>query len=352
MGAHSNHIKNRETFNTSDDLGMPKEMDTTDRKLIMLLSGNPRIHYLELAKRLGISRQAVHHRMKVLMEAGVIKDTHANVSIHYLEAIPVVVIGRSKTASVEKTLDNLGDSEFTRRVDVAGGNYFYVTGILRNISELDSYAGFVRRTAEIQEPTVGILNPDSELIPYTVDGSGKKKETYRELSPIDLKIIASLKDDVRKSVADIAKNIGVTAKTVKRHLEGMISEGSLELHMPMDLSSAGDLFLAMHVNIVDGADKAEVAKRLLSRRYFQDQYVRTFSNHPCLLLWVFWSDKMNEIRRALKTTSDDEDVQSVALNFVYLERIYPTWRDKLPQILSRSSKSVGTQRSQRVRRSR
>jgi DNA-binding Lrp family transcriptional regulator len=327
-------------------------MDNTDRKLLALLGANPRMQYLELAKRLGISRQAVYHRMKVMKEAGVVQGAYASVSIPYLDAIPVAIYGRSETESVEETLDELGRSEFTRRVVVAGGNYVYVIGILRKISELDGYAGFVRRTAEIQEPTVGIYNLDHELMPYPVDGSGKRKEVYKKLSPLDLAIVASLKDDARKSIADIADAVGVTAKTIRRHLNDMISEGSLDLHMPQDLASAGDLFLIMHVHLMDGADRTEVARRLLSRRHFQGQYIRTFSNHPGLLVWVFWSDKITEIRRALKTTGDDEDVRSVSVNFAYLERIYPTWRDKLPPTLSRPSENAGTPRTPSGHRSR
>ncbi len=35
---------------------------------------------------------------------------------------------------------------------------------------------------------------------YPVDGIVKRKQRYRELSPLDLRIIASLKDDARKPV--------------------------------------------------------------------------------------------------------------------------------------------------------
>jgi len=330
--ADSCGFKHWERFNTPHGPGVLKEMDDTDRRLLVLMSENPRIHFEDLAKRLGISRQAVYSRMQVLIGIGVIQGTHAAVSVPYLDAVPVGVFGRSKTASIEATLDRLGESEFTRRVVVAGGNYLYVVGFLRNISELDSYSEFVKRAAEMPEPTVGMYNLDDELMSYSVDGSGKRKQSYKELTPLDLRIIASLKDDARRSVADIADMVGVSTKTVRRHLEDMISDGALDLHAPMDLTSGGDLFLVMHVNLGDGADKVEAGRRLLSRCYFQDQYIRTFSNLPGFLVWAFWSDKMTEIRRALRATGEDEDVVSVMLNFAYIERIYPTWRDKLPEV--------------------
>jgi hypothetical protein len=95
------------------------------------------------------------------------------------------------------------------------------------------------------------------------------------------------------------------------------------------------MFLIMHLNLREGADKGEVGRRLMSKHYFQDQYIRTFSNLPGLLVWVFWSDDMTKIRKALKETCRDEDVLSAMLNFAYLERMYTTWRDRLPAVSQR-----------------
>jgi DNA-binding Lrp family transcriptional regulator len=314
-------------------VGILKEMDDTDRKLLILIGAEPRIHIRELARRLGISRQAVHHRMQVLTEIGVIKGMTAAISVSYLDAIPVTVFGRSKTASVEETLNRLGGSELSRRAVVAGANYLYVVGFLRDISELESYVEFVKRAAEMPEPTVGIYCLDDGLSPYYyVDGGGKRKQSYKKLSPLDLRIVASLKDNARRPVAEIADMLGVSAKTIRRRLEDMISDGSLDLSAPMDLSLGGDMFLVMHVNLRDGADKREVGRRLLSKYPFQDGYVRTHSNLPNLLAWVFWSDSITEIRKAVREVGEDEDVQAVMLNFAYLERFYPNWRDKLPEV--------------------
>ena len=304
-------------------------MDDTDRKLLILRGQNARIHLQELARRLGITRQAVYKRLQALERAGVFKGVFAGVSVRYLDAVPIAICGWSSTVSMDQTLDKLGESELTRRVLVAGGNYLYVIGFLRSLAELDEYAEFVRRTAEMPDPLVGIYNLDDGLMAYSVDGSGRSKQTYRDLSPLDLRIIASLKDNARKSIADIAGTIGASTKTVRRHLEKMVAEGSVDFDTPLDMESAGDLLLVMHVNLKEGADKILVGKRLLSKHMFPDQYIRTHSNIPGLLMWVFWSDKMSSIREAVKETGSDKDVRSVMLNFTYIERLYPTWRDKL-----------------------
>jgi DNA-binding Lrp family transcriptional regulator len=158
------------------------EMDDTDRKLMLLIYENPRIPLQEIAKRLGISRQAVNHRMQVLTRIGVFRSVRASISQHYLDAVAVAVWGRSKAASVEKNLDRLGESEFTSRAIVAGGNDVYVIGVLRSISELDGYVGFVKGVVEMPEPTVGIVCFGDGVNPDAYDG-GIRKQSPKELSP-------------------------------------------------------------------------------------------------------------------------------------------------------------------------
>jgi len=327
-------------------------MDDTDRRLLLLMGADPRMRFQEIAKKLGISRQAVHNRVQTLTKLGVIRGMHAGVSVSYLGAVSVVVFGRSRTSSIEETLDTLSESESTRRAVIAGGNYLYVVGFLRDLSELGGFSEFVRRAGDMTEPIVGIYSHDDALMPhYYVDGGGKRGQPYSKLSPLDLKIVASLRDDARRPAAEVADMLGVSAKTVRRHIERMMSEGSLEMHMPADLSLGGDLMLLMHVNLRAGADAVEVGKRLLSKYLPQDAYVRRYSNLPGFLLVIFWSDKMEEIRKVLREVDGDEDVLAAMLNFGYLERIYPTWRDRLPEVDARPLEAARTRdRPSRSRR--
>jgi len=317
-------------------------MDDTDRKLLTILASNPRIHIQELADELNVSRQVAHRRMRALMKAGVIKGFTAGISFTSLDAVPVVVFGRSRAISAEKLLDVLGENECTRRVIVAGGNCFYVVGELRNMSELDAYAEFVTRAADMVEPTVGVVNLDDTLSArYRSDGVGKRRPSYRRLSSLELDIISCLKDNARMPTAEIADMVGASTRTVRRHLESMISDDLLETHALIDSPSGGDMLLLLHVNIKSGADKAKVGKRLLSKHFRPDAFARTFSNIPGLLVIAFWSREISEICRLTKEVENDLDVQGVILNFVYLERVYyTTWRDRLSETRKRQPRKV------------
>lgn len=317
-------------------------MDDIDRKLMMLIVGNPRIHFRELSRSLGISKQAVFRRLQTLREYGVVGEMTADISVPYLHAVPVAVFGRSKAASVLETFDKLAECEFTRRITAGCGNYFYVDGILRDTSELDEFSEHVVRVAELQEATVGMYSPDPGLMPhYEVDGITSRKPGQKKLTLLDVRIIASLKDDVRKPVQKIAGELGVTTKTVKRHLEDMMCEGSLELHTRIDQPLAGDMLFTVHVSLRDGASKGEVGRRLLSKYQFKDAFIVSFSNVPNLLIWIFWTGELAEMRRILKAVDEDEDVVALMPNFAYLMRICSDWRDRLPQQMIRASENAG-----------
>jgi len=304
-------------------------LDEIDRRLITIFASDPRIHFRELGTKLGISTQAVHRRVQDLMKTGVIKGTTAGISIRYLNAIPIIIFGRSNTVSVEDAVKKLKENELLSSVLVAGGNFIYVVGLLKDISELDGFTNFVRHAAEISEPTVGIYSTDTGLAPDFMDKGMKKKDGYEKLTPLDLRIIASLKEDARKAETDIAQEVGVSAKTVSRRLEKMISDGSLDLIVPMDPTKCGDIVSLVHVQLKEGISRRAVGKRLASKLSPRLWYMRTFSNLPGFLHCVICSDRMDDLREVIRKIGEDSEVKSVVPNTWYSDHIFETWRDRL-----------------------
>lgn len=318
----------RQNSITKSALGASTYLDETDRKLITLFATDPRTHFRELADRLGISTQAVYRRVQELMRCGVIKCPTAGISIRYLNAIPIIIFGRSDTVSVEDTLKKLKGNELVSSVLVAGGNYLYVVALLKNISDLDSFTNFVKHTAEIPTPTVGIYSRDTGLAPDFMD-KGTKKDGSKKLTPLDLRIIASLREDARKAETDIAQEVGVSAKTVSRRLETMISDGSVDLIVPMDPTKCGDIVSLVHVQLKDGVSRRGVGRRLASKLSPQLWYMRTFSNLPGFLYCVVCTDRMDDLREVIQKIGQDSEVKSVVPNTWYSDHIFESWRDKL-----------------------
>lgn len=316
---------------------MAEKVDDTDRKLLMLIVNHPRISFRELSERLGITKQAAHHRMQALKESGVIGTMTVDISVPYLRAVPVMVSGISKAPSVHRIFDRLGECEFTRRVIAGFGNYLYVNGILREMSELDGFVDFVKRTARLRSVTIGIYSPDPVLMPhYIVDGITIRRPDYPELSRLDLRIIRSLKEDVRKPAEEIADELHVSPKTIKRHLESMTREGSIEFHVRTDSAVGGDNMFVVQMTLRDGADRAEVGRRLMSRYPFKDAFFVEYSNIPSELSWIFWTGKISDVRKVMSAVDEDADIVSLMSNIGYMMRIYSTWQDRLPEQMLRA----------------
>src|SRR4030067_2864892 len=275
-------------------------MNDTDRKLMLLMYEDPRMPLREVEKRLGISRQAVSHRLQVLKKAGVFKDIKAAISNYYLDGVAVAIWGRSKTSSLDEALDRLGESEFTTRVTVAGGNELYIFGYLKRASELSDYVEFVKNAAEMPELTVGLPCYGDGINPICFDGGQLPKESYKRLTPIDLRIIASLQEDARKPIAEIAESVGVSAKTVRRRLEGMRRDGSLDFDSPRDLPSGEDMLTILYIDLRRDVDKVRTARRLLSIDPLHLQVFRSYGNLSDVLVGLLSSDKMTDVREILR----------------------------------------------------
>ena len=309
-------------------------MDDTDRKLVILLYEDPRMPLKALAKGLGISRQAVNYRMQNLTKAGLFKSLRAEVSMFYLDGVLVWIWGKSKAALLDKVLDNLEESEFTARAIVAGGNELFIWGFLRRISDLSGYVEFVKHAAEMPELTVGLPCFCDGINPISFDGGQPPKDRYRKLSPLDLKIIAVLQNNARKPIAEITDSIGASAKTIRRHIEVMRREGSLDYAAPWDIPPGEDMITIVYVSLKRSADTVKSARRLLRIDPIHFIFLRQFSNLPSFLIGLITSDRMTEIRRILGHIKEDEDVLSVTPNLIYSERGYTPWDYRLVPAIS------------------
>lgn len=303
-------------------------MDESDRKLMLYLAKDPRMPYRELAEKLGVSVQAVHRRIQVLMKMGVLRSFEASVSIRHLGAIPVMVFGRSNTSSLEETMKKFAKNEMTSSVLVAGGNYLYVVALLKSISDLERYADFVKKAGDMPEPTIGIYSLDAGLAPDFMDG-GRRTSEKGELTALDKRIVSALRKDCRKAVADVADEVGVSSRTVTRRLDRMLEEGLVDLVVPMDPTMTGDIVSTVHIHLKDGAAKKDVGARLLNKFTPRMWYIRSFTNMPNFLLGVVCTDTMNELRGILEKIVIDADVKTLVPNIWYADYIFETWRDRL-----------------------
>lgn len=284
---------------------------------------NSRISYRELAEKLGLSVTAVHKRIQTLIDMGVIRKFTAGLSILAQNAIHVFIYGASKAASIPEVKAKLEKQGSVYWLAAAGGNILYAGIYLRNIAELDDVVKYVQQNAEIAEPTVAITG--SPIPPGVL-----KMNFQTKLCGLDYKIIRSMKDNSRKSVADIAQEIGVSAKTVRRRLAYMHKNFLIQYSMEWYPDESNDIISIFHVRFKDSAP-ANTADIILQKYYPNTLFYWSFTNLPGNYVFLVWTPTSKELREIREHFEQENNVQSVAPNVIYTGYILPYWRDKVPQ---------------------
>lgn len=119
-----------------------------------------------------------------------------------------------------------------------------------------------KRRLELVGQLLGVENKPSVLFhrPFP--------DVKRRLSPLDWRIIGAMADDARRPLSDVAKELGVTAKTVRSRYHTMWGEGCIDTHVVLDFERMSGLFpFAISFWYEEGASGA--SQRILD--HFEDR---------------------------------------------------------------------------------
>ncbi len=300
-----------------------------DIRLSQLLMGNSRVPYRELASKLGISVQAVHRRLQVLKEMGVVRDLIAYPSSEALGAVDVMVFGASRSRSMEDAVKAIGGSELVDSVYVASGNVLYVGALLHDISELEGVTELVRERGQVPEPRVGI---------FSAGGKGPKERGVSPLTELEYRIISSLHRDSRKSVTDVAEELGVSGRTVNRHIGRMARDGLARFSIRWFPCACRDIIAMLHVELRPNVDKGAVRSALVRAHGPRIVEPMSFSNLPNFLMLVTWSTSSKEVEQLQRAVEAEGGVASAMTDILYKGAPFDNWRDRL--IEEHASKSM------------
>jgi DNA-binding Lrp family transcriptional regulator len=308
-------------------------MDKTDMSLIMLLAANSRLSYAELAEKLNLSVSAVHKRIQLLIETGVICKFTAKVSLQSLEAIVVFVSGTSQLGSFQDLPTKLKAHGSIYWLVEGSGKFLCIGAYLKNLGELIGLVEFVKKEAGLPEPTVRIANlvPMSE---YRVMASAAQvmpnfQPKDLTLYDLDYKIISSFKDDSRKAISDVATEVGVSAKTVRRRLMRMTKNNLIEFGLEWYPDKSNDIITLIDLQLKPEADMGKVAYDILRKYAPNTLFYWYFVNVPNFLNYMVWTNSMNELESLRENLEKEPGVASVVPNILYTGYIFNTWRDQL-----------------------
>lgn len=210
----------------------------------------------------------------------------------------VIIFGWSKSKSISEVVSRLAENPSIAIMQVASGNYVYVHAGIKSADQLAKVVTFVQQEAKISSPTVGIV-------------SGPEPSAPDPLTRSDMKIISSLREDSRKSVALVSAEIGMTAKTVRKRLHRMVEEDLVSFSVHWRPDAQGDTMSKLHIILNEEVDREKVAVSLISR--FSDNVINviSFSNLPNLILVTIWTESVRDMNRLCKSLESEGLVESV-----------------------------------------
>lgn len=228
------------------------QMDDIDRALIQALDGNVRRPTLELANAVGISaptakRRIARLRSSGLLHLGPVLDLHA-AGYEYLLTLGIRVEGRpalqvaEAIATLEAALTvNVVSGASDVEVVAALKTREEVSELLCNtLSSIDGVAHIDPALAlEVWKFQRGRRQQNADNVP------GKRPR----LDTLDLQIVHSLSEDVRRSNRAIASELNISESAVRSRIRQMLENKQLSLTTPYPIppSPINDAFVGIRV---------------------------------------------------------------------------------------------------------
>jgi DNA-binding Lrp family transcriptional regulator len=158
---------------------------------------------------------------------------------------------------------------------------------------------------------------------------GKENERV-QLSNIDKKIISSVHTDARKTISDIASEIGYSVKTVRKELDKLIDHHVLEFSINWNPSSSGNIVPFIHIYLSEGIKKENLYP-LLRNRYKRLIFNFMFHNISNLIVSTAWVENLQQLQELKTKLESEEGIEYVKPIIIYSGHHFPTWRDQTPR---------------------
>jgi len=290
-------------------------MDEIDLFIIKKLLENSRLTFRELADMTDMSVSGIHKRIGKLEDGGIINAYITRPSIIALKYLWVAIFGTSNAKSMDIVSKELGQHESIRMVSIAGSKLLYIKAYLRNISELQEYTSHVSRVAHISEPTIGIVN-----VPYIT--------TPEPLTSIDYKILKTLNRDARKPISDIADDVGISAKTVRKRLNRMIEHKLVTFTIQWSPMYENSYFTLFYLFLNEGTNLNSITQHLNTKYSKNIAYCLTFSNIPHLILLCTLTKTSKDTQR-IQEELQTEGFKDIIPHIFFSVKWYDCWIDQL-----------------------
>ncbi len=292
-------------------------MDDKDLEILKLLLFDGRMSYELIAKKIKLTPYLVKKRINNLVDMGVIMKFTTNLNfLMFQKSVCYTLADVKQGTDQQELIERIGQLD-----EVSGGaislqNKMQIIHIYSDDYEFKKNLEKLMQFKEIQNTENFIL-----LIPPDLDFKNKR------LTKTDWKIVNCIKDNCRKTDVEIADELGISSKTVKRRLSYMRENNIILFMIDLDTSAADFLSYLLIVKFQRIASESFNKVMQIVKNYF---YVWRVANQEAFIITVF-INKLREIDEHVKEIENIPYVKEV-ISFVPTKMFYfENWIDKLIQ---------------------
>lgn len=219
---------------------MPK-INSKDLRLLYNLDLNARDSFAQIGQRCGLSKETAANRIHALEESGVIRGYNVVFDIGQLGYTgygTYLKLSSISDKKLEKLNVTLNKHPNVYWVAQAGGNFDLLVSTQAKsplqlntiLEELQSEHPIIDSVAIAPRLSVAQFSRD-----YLLDGKSTRRVLKftallepHEVDEVDRNILSELSEDSRRSVVDIAKNLGLARSTVQIHLKQLEDSGVIQ----------------------------------------------------------------------------------------------------------------------------
>jgi len=291
-------------------------LDDLDISILKMLTTNSRTSDHSIARKLQVTTNTVKNRVRNLMKEGVLLGFETHLSATFFNATHCWLSAQLYGSELQqKTVEEIGKIDKVSFIMPTTENLMLISMDFFNSTDLDNT---IQQMSKIKEIT-GI-----DTLIYSSQHFRKKID----ISPLDWKIIKSIRFDSRRSPSEIAKECGVSTRTVNRRLRRLHDGGVVHHTIALDpMASKGTIVygISTEYDARFPRDKV-VGSTINSVKNLFNHFV--IVNSPTLLL-IFFGKRFSDIHANENAIKTVEGVRSIKTYFCTKVYYFKDWRDKL-----------------------
>ena len=288
-------------------------MDLIDKKIMIEISTNCRISYQSLAKKTGLSSNAVKNRVDGLLNSGAISRFAISLSAAMINAEHfIALVITDGTEDIDEFVGRMGESSMVGHISLlasAGGGAYLLWGQYIGSSMLSELRAFLHDPPEVQEVEVHtILWKMGERI---------------KLTNLHLRILSILQKNPRALINDIADETTLAPKTVRRAIRELMESGGVNFSARPDMAAGKLVNFYVRFEWNEDESSLEDVVDWIQKEYSLELWDPTISATEPIIYAEFVVDDLHQAEAIARHIRSRPFVKSTATLVSYSNQKFP-----------------------------